>query len=270
MTQHQSLGSALNAQSVLMGFPALIDSIGMPSFDGQLLQFLVESCGADHCAAYQLAGNSLHQIAAVSRDGSNTARKQVYLYVSGQYWRRDPTLSEARRRSAADEGAVIRVDPQSLADSDLRNRIYPQIRERLMVCGGFPSCTYVLSILRSDPHKIFSDQEVDKVAVAARALLSTIAKHQRLVDWSRSLGFALSSVDAIGHRMRGGRHSLSGREVDVCARILYGSSAAEIADVLRIGQESVTTYRKRAYGKLGIATRHELLLWYLALPQLMN
>ena len=49
------------------------------------------------------------------------------------------------------------------------------------------------------------------------------------------------------------------------ARILYGLSAAGIAVDLGIGIESVTTYRKRAYRRLGIATQRELLVWYLKL-----
>ena len=61
-----------------------------------------------------------------------------------------------------------------------------------------------------------------------------------------------------------GATDLSRREGEVCSRI-------SMAFVLRdragsgIGKESVMTYRKRAYHRLGIGSQRELLMWYLAL-----
>jgi DNA-binding CsgD family transcriptional regulator len=51
---------------------------------------------------------------------------------------------------------------------------------------------------------------------------------------------------------------LTGREIDVCARSLSGMTAEGIALELEIKESSVITYRKRAYGRLGISSRHEL------------
>ena len=47
--------------------------------------------------------------------------------------------------------------------------------------------------------------------------------------------------------------------------MLYGLSTVGIALDLEIGEESVKTYRKRAYQRLRIGTERELLTWYLAL-----
>ena len=55
------------------------------------------------------------------------------------------------------------------------------------------------------------------------------------------------------------------RELEVCARILYGISSEGIALELGISEQTVITYRKRTYERLGIATSRELLLWYLDL-----
>ena len=54
------------------------------------------------------------------------------------------------------------------------------------------------------------------------------------------------------------------REVEVTARILYGPSSIGIALDLGVSEETVKTYRKRAYHRLGIGSERELLTWYLA------
>ena len=51
---------------------------------------------------------------------------------------------------------------------------------------------------------------------------------------------------------------LTAREKDVCRRILDGFSSEAIAGELGIALNSVFTYRKRAYEKLGIASQNEL------------
>lgn len=53
------------------------------------------------------------------------------------------------------------------------------------------------------------------------------------------------------------------RELEVCARILYGISSAGIAVDLAISETTVKTYRKRAYHRLGLGSERELITWYL-------
>ena len=51
---------------------------------------------------------------------------------------------------------------------------------------------------------------------------------------------------------------LSERERDICEFILLGFKTDDIAAELNIAKSSVTTYRKRAYAKLGISSQKEL------------
>ena len=48
------------------------------------------------------------------------------------------------------------------------------------------------------------------------------------------------------------------RELDVCARTLIGLTAEGIALDLNIKKSSVSTYRKRAYARLGISSQSQL------------
>jgi DNA-binding CsgD family transcriptional regulator len=52
---------------------------------------------------------------------------------------------------------------------------------------------------------------------------------------------------------------LSGRELDVCMLIAVGLSSEGIGLELGISLNTVLTYRKRAYARLGISSQNELL-----------
>jgi DNA-binding CsgD family transcriptional regulator len=54
------------------------------------------------------------------------------------------------------------------------------------------------------------------------------------------------------------RHGLSPREAEICAHIVLGYSALAISLNLGISVNTVTTHRKRAYGKLRVCSQNEL------------
>jgi DNA-binding NarL/FixJ family response regulator len=244
--------------------PDIVEAIGSERFAPQLLAYLHQTCGADHCAVFQLGNDSLSQLFVGSFDGSNDARQQASRYVGQQYWRKDPAMCEAQSRVNLKEPVVIRVDIGDLADTDLRDTIYPHIRERLVVAGRRREAAYGLSILRSDIHGAFSDGEVRRVGSIADLLVSLLAKHADLVLHRPNVALALTSLSEIESCIVA-MTQLPRREVEVCARVLYGLSTVGIALDLTVGEESVKTYRKRAYQRLAIGSERELLTWYLTM-----
>ena len=100
--------------------------------------------------------------------------------------------------------------------------------------------------------------------------LSLIAKHDRLVGSARATepgATLLGSVGDIEFRLRELMPSLTPRETEVCARILRGMSTPGIAIDLTLQEDSVATYRKRAYRRLTIGTRFELIQRFLGASQ---
>jgi DNA-binding NarL/FixJ family response regulator len=79
----------------------------------------------------------------------------------------------------------------------------------------------------------------------------------------------ISSVERIQRLFNRYRPSLSSREAEVCARIVFGLSVIGIASDLNIEESTVVSYRRRAYDRLGIATYRELLGLYLETWQAM-
>ncbi|MGE3247710.1 MAG: hypothetical protein AB7J19_15400, partial [Beijerinckiaceae bacterium] len=68
----------------------LIDAIGTPDFGLTLAAFLNQSCGAEHCAVYRISAEDIHDVTAISMDGTDATRRQSARYIGEQFWRRDP------------------------------------------------------------------------------------------------------------------------------------------------------------------------------------
>jgi DNA-binding CsgD family transcriptional regulator len=72
---------------------------------------------------------------------------------------------------------------------------------------------------------------------------------------SRDRGDRIAALAARLHALDG---RLPRRELDVLARILIGMTTEGIALDLRISENTVLTYRKRAYGRLNVSSQAEL------------
>jgi DNA-binding CsgD family transcriptional regulator len=119
-------------------------------------------------------------------------------------------------------------------------------------------------MLRLGQREVLSDSEIEGLRAIADLLIALIARHVDLSLSRPNLTPALTSLEEIYNCVVAAT-DLSRREGEVCARILYGLSSCGIALDLGIGKESVMTYRKRAYQRLGIGSQRELLMWYLGL-----
>jgi DNA-binding CsgD family transcriptional regulator len=248
-----------------VGLPDVIAAIGNDRFGPQMMSFLHRLCGADHCAMFVITENALSEVTTASLDGSDAAHRAVSRYIGQEYWRRDPTLSQARRHDRTLGPAVIRVDISCQMPPELRRAIYSQVRERLLICGDAAGPAMALSIIRSRNRGRFADAEVACVAAVADTLLALLAKHAERFSPVPSIAVALASLDDIERTIVAAPEALPRREIEVCARIVYGQTTAGIALTLGIGEESVMTYRKRAYQRLNISSQRELLMWYLGL-----
>lgn len=245
------------------GLTALIDGIGTEQFGARLVELLHNECGADHCAAFQLDGDTISILAFNSFDPAQSRMRMVERYVREGLWRKDPALSMARIQLDATSDRLIRVDLNDRGYDDLRARIYPQVRDRVVVSGRRDNIELGLSVVRSDPNPEFMAGAIEQLADLSDTLLTAMAKHVSVLMSRPNVASALTDLHEIENCFRA-RSELPRRELEVCARILYGLSSIGISLDLGVGEESVKTYRKRAYQRLNIGSERELLHWYLS------
>jgi DNA-binding CsgD family transcriptional regulator len=258
------VGMEIDTIHVTSDIQPLIGVIGESAFGPELMAFLDRTCGAKHCAVFSMDGETLREIAALSSDGTNRAHQSALQYLGTQAWQRDPTLPVARERATSGRTSFIRLDIAALKDEVLRHEIYAKLSERLLISGPTSFGNAAISILGADYGRSFERDAVSALRSCAPFLLSLISKHVATVRSQLRITHALSFLDLIEDIVAQAAVGFACRERQVCARILYGFTSAGIASDLGIGEETVQTYRKRAYQKLDIATQRELLVWYLS------
>jgi DNA-binding CsgD family transcriptional regulator len=244
------------------GLADLVDGIGTEEFGARLVRLLHEVCGADHCAIFRLGGETITALAVGSFDTTQPSTPMVERYLREGLWRKDPAMAMARSQAAAEGGSLIHVDLNDTGYSALRPRIYEEVKDRVVLCGRRNDIEFGLSVVRThaDP---FHPGELDQLACMSETLVAAMAKHISVLAHRPNVATALTELSEIENCMAA--HSeLPRRELEVCARILYGISSIGISIDLGVGEESVKTYRKRAYQRLRIGSERELLHWYLA------
>jgi DNA-binding CsgD family transcriptional regulator len=241
----------------------LVDAVGEERFGPALANFLHALCGADHFAAFRMGSNELREVAACCVDPERTARDRVESYVKQGWWKRDPAMTEAHRCLSSPSPSIIHVDFSDDGYADMRPSVYPHVRDRLLLCGHGANQDFGLSILRADPHAPFAGDAIESVARSAELLMAMLAKHSDLCQQRPNVAQALTALKEIESCIVA-TSDLPRREAEVSARILYGLSSVGIALDLSVSEETVKTYRKRAYQRLAIGSERELLTWYLA------
>jgi DNA-binding CsgD family transcriptional regulator len=243
--------------------PSLVEAIGHESLDLTLATFLHDLCGADHFAAFRLGLEKLEEVAACCVQPELTARHSVEKYVKYGMWKLDPAMAEAQRRVTESSPAMIHVDFSDLKYTDLRPSVYPHVRDRILLCGRSASGPIGLSVLRSDPHSPFGDSAIERLGDNAALLVAILAKHSDIRKSRPDVTRALAALADI-EKCIAATSELPRREAEVSSRILYGLSTIGISLDLCVSEETVKTYRKRAYQRLSIGSERELLNWYLA------
>ncbi|MCW1432276.1 helix-turn-helix transcriptional regulator [Novosphingobium sp. JCM 18896] len=245
--------------------PSVIDSLGDERFGQELVSLLNATCGAEHCTLFRFNDQQPSEILAASRDGTDTAHRQFSLFLSGSYWRNDAGIAAAMSGAPSSGLGMKRTDIRALPAGDHRNRLYGRthIRERILLWGSCGDSTIALSILRPEERGLASDGELSDLGSIAATLMSLVAKHTDIIDSRARFSLALTSLAEIEMTMERADVQLPKREAQVCARIVFGISTAGIAVDLGVGEETVMTYRKRAYQRLVIGSQRELLLWYI-------
>jgi DNA-binding CsgD family transcriptional regulator len=241
----------------------LVDCIGQDRFAPALAQYLHLLCGADHFAAFRMGPDELREVAACCVEPAHTAHDRIESYVREGLWKSDPAMTEAQRCVQGPWPTLIHIDFSDRAYLELRPLVYPHVRDRVLLCGRTTTGAFGLSVLRADPHTPFAGDGIERLGRTAEMLVAMLAKHADVCQSRPNVEQALTTLVEIGNCIVA-TSDLPRREAEVCARILYGLSSAGIALDLTVSEETVKTYRKRAYQRLSIGSERELLTWYLA------
>jgi DNA-binding CsgD family transcriptional regulator len=254
------LGPSLDLRAVSM----LLDAPRDPTPTRAMLRFLNALLPVDYIS---LVSHAEDTPALLEGHAYGSALRNVTGLCFEQYRRHFYVFDAAIRIAAAlraQAGAsetvtALRFRAGEIPDAGWRHRIYERehLSDRLtLLFAPVPRTAFSINLYRSEAMGPFAAQEIERV-LAVAPLLRQVHRHAAAGGaGTRPMGTRVALARA--RLLDAGAARLSGRELEVCARIACGMSADGIACDLDIAPSSVATLRKRAYLKLGIHDRAEL------------
>lgn len=248
----------------------LVAAIGESGFGKSLLNCWQGICRADYCTVYHIDREGARSVTTASVEESETGPRQVALYL--HRWQRDPMIAAAREQLLYHPNAIVHSPVSDLPFQDFRDILYDKadICDRVLACNRSVDGMTAICLLRRTENGAFGGEDVVALSHTAPLITTAIAKHIEVVGRLPEPTLTLRSREEIGRCVALSGVPFSQREFEVCVRILYGMSTCGIALDLGVGEETVMTYKKRAYARLGLASQRELLLWYIDAWQGVN
>lgn len=234
--------------------PRLIDLCGTPGFEAALFAAARQAASCEHLTAFAFAGASEPRIVlAVDTSTQPVARQVARKYVR-HYWRLDPV----QKAEAAGEtgGMAVRILAEDIESSPYRQDCYTGVglHDRVSLLSAHNGEVLRLNFYRSSRSGRFGEAEIDHILSNSQMIMALLAKHDALTP--RHGGDVTASFQ---RRLCALATPLPRREREVCALIAAGMSSEGIALDLGVSLNTVLTYRKRAYARLGISSQNELL-----------
>ncbi|MBL8502526.1 MAG: helix-turn-helix transcriptional regulator [Rhodocyclaceae bacterium] len=236
----------------------LISDLGTESFRAGLYGYLEHLAGADHVSLLRFdADGRARLVCAASRPRWRFPQDAQRAYLE-QFHAQDPNrgVFAARPQPGAQ---VRRLRREQVPGADYRHYCYDAARlvDRLSVLCGDGGGGYALNLYRGRERGAFAEGEAARLHGQASLLAALCVKHDRLC-LERGDDAAAQGIDGHAARLAHLQRGLSRRELAVAARVLAGMTSEGIALDLGIGLQSVLTYRKRAYAKLGVSGQRQL------------
>ncbi|MFI5011670.1 MAG: helix-turn-helix transcriptional regulator [Hyphomicrobiales bacterium] len=232
----------------------LIELVGSQRFEPEMFKVVREVTGCEHLTAFAAGGTVPPRVLIASNAGPPVARTLARKYVAS-FWRLDP--ANCVDLSDGDvAGAALRICPSDIDDASYRYQCYTSVRlqDRFTVMQRRGRETFRINFYQAARGRRISNWAIDNVMKSADLLIALLAKH----DVAASPASGRLGPELFQERLSLLEPTMPMRETQVCAAIMLGMTSEAIALSLGISLNTVLTYRKRAYARLGISSQNEL------------
>lgn len=233
----------------------LVGGIGSPEFPARFLAAMRVLAGVDLCSVFRRnAAQPVQLLFAESALPMADFPIRASLEYARNHWRSDHQIARLSR-SGAKGVMVVRKRASEIADPAYRAACYDRagIAERLSIVSPGAS-TLVANGYRTADSDPFSPGDVERLELYAGLLMAAVACHDR----AGAAAVPMFDETALVQSLMRLHCGLSSREAEISAAMILGETQDEIATRTHLSYSSVVTYRRRAYGKLGVANRRDL------------
>jgi DNA-binding CsgD family transcriptional regulator len=237
----------------------LIGCLGRRDFGRHALARINRVLPAASWSVYRLpASGRPAMLTSASFGVPDTTRDCWRAYRAGLY-RRDDTFASAREQALPGRLMMTQWHAEEIRPPH-RDLIYRRhgVRERLSVVRVEADDTLLaLNFYRHEHQRLFAEREIARLQGLAAGLVACVQRHTEIVE-TAARGEAVTQATDATAVLRNRCPALTGRELEVCDRLLRGWTYEGIAVDLGLSATTIKTYRNRAFERLGIHFRNEL------------
>ncbi len=230
-------------------------AIGRPTFPDALMRTLRRIADVGHCMVFSFADdNSARCLLDAGNIPTGGDLGEAY---SGHFHQADPNRDTIFSHQASVSPILLPTFARRMYSDSYRKLFFEDsdIVDKFATAIWVDTTCFYVNFYRITAQGRFSRAQIERLKRIAPAISAVVARH---FDPSvapqdpprQNLGTLFATNAAFA--------CLTGREKEVCLRILSGLSSEAISADLDISIHSTLTYRKRAYDKLGISSQNEL------------
>ncbi|MBY4724725.1 MULTISPECIES: helix-turn-helix transcriptional regulator [Burkholderia] len=240
----------------------IAQAVGTPQFMRAVYDTLVRYADFDavHLDYERVASSGQRSVGWI---GSFGREPELVTQVMRHYYR--SYASDDATYAAIDSESdmqLVQVSAQRVA-SEIRHQFFDSgdIHDECVIAGVTLGTRYSISIARSRRLPPFSLKELSLLKQLSQVVLPLASAHKRLLG-------AISADDAprdeldldlVAQWLPEWQERLTAREMHVCASFIQGMTSAAIAQSMGLKTSTVDTYAKRAFAKLGVDSRRQLM-----------
>src|SRR5882757_9988518 len=251
----------------------LVATVATSRFEPELFRLLEEAVRCEHLTAFAIAQSKRPRlIFAANRGDAPIARSAATAYLHS-HWNADPTNHVLSGKTDLTRGIIASVSTEEMLRLQYRRACYTSadwarngsnLVHKVTVIKQHEAQTIKVNFYRHRDAGPFEPLAVQTIIESSDLLFAFLARHAP-ADIVTDMGALREQFEKI---LQDSGRGLTRREVQVCAAIAVGMSSEAIALTLHIRLNTVLTFRKRSYARLGISSQNELtrLIYALAAP----
>ena len=245
----------------------LVSGIGRNSFADAVFGLFNPVIRIDHVSLFRLVdGRQIDVMATASAPHQPVSPEAGERYLH-RFAHLDPVRAFPSPSPKDNAGLYLQFNAKDIHDLSYRRDCYEAfgIEQRISLSVSYQQFGYQVNLYRLRGGVPFSSTaQAQQFMQFSSLVIPIFARHAELLTAAPQFDGTQLSLERIRERIASLDGKLSRREIEVCARALYGQSIEATAKEMRVAKTSVVTYRQRAYAKLGISCHSQLFTRLLA------
>lgn len=239
----------------LPGGAWLIDSVGTARFARTLFAAAHELTRTHHLSAFSFSGPSRPRILIAENSGRSAVSRRIAQLYADRYWHFDLANTATSKPKLCSTAWCVRTSASEITQDEYKSQCYTSVGLTNRICVSQRGEGQEVRLNFYNPRgRDFLESEVNGIFRWSDIFLSLLAKHDSMTRLEER-----AAPGSYAERLWRLGAALPPREVEICDGILQGITSEGIALKLNVSINTVRTYRKRAYARLGISSQNELM-----------